>query len=139
MFTNHCQHGRFESFPSRLRELIERELVYAVFEPGERMDACEAEIDSLSVIDMVRDGVLLCRGMRYEDFLPLSAAGIFASNLEQYGTDSTAEERPNFERAHPEAIMDRPIVDSDAVYRSLQKESLHASLRTLGVTALIDE
>ena len=131
--------GRFESFPSRLREMIERELVYAVFEPGERMDACEAEIDSLSVMDLVRDGVLLCRGMRYEDFLPLSAAGIFASNLEQYGTDSTAEERPNFERAHLEAIMGRPIVDSDAVYRSLQRESLHASLRTLGVTDLIDD
>ncbi len=131
--------SRFESFPSRLRDLVERELVYAVFEPGERLDEGEAALDSRNVMDLVRDGVLLCRGMRYEDFLPLSAAGIFASNLEQYGTDSTADERPTYERTHLESIMNRPIVDSDAVYSSLQRESLHASLRSLGVKRSMDE
>ena len=33
-------------------------------------------------------------GLRYEDFLPISAAGIFASNLGQYGTKSTAAAKP---------------------------------------------
>ena len=136
---NESEKAGFESFPGNLRELIELDLVYAIFEPGTSPSRDDSQLVPQSMLELIRNGALLCRGMRYEDFLPLSAAGIFASNLDQYGTDSTAEERPMYERGHLEEIMGRTIIDSDAVYRSIQRESLLTSLRTLGVEHLIGE
>ena len=61
---------------------------------------------------LVELGFVEYEGQRYEDFLPVSAAGIFASNLQQYGTKSTAHVRPTYSQAQLEEILGKRIIDS---------------------------
>ena len=88
----------------------------------------------MSVADLMRRGLLLYRGQRYEDFLPFSAAGIFASNLDQYGTESVSESNASYTKEYLESILGRSIVDSQATYASVHQESLKNALSCLGIS-----
>ncbi len=81
---------------------------------------------------LVARGLVRARPIRYEDFLPVSAAGIFASNLRSKGAD-LAEGEARYAAADLEAILERPIVDSFAVYAAQEARSLLAVHRELGV------
>jgi uncharacterized glyoxalase superfamily metalloenzyme YdcJ len=72
-------------------------------------------------------------GLRYEDFLPVSAAGIFASNLSQYGTASTAKHRPTYRQSDLEAILGRPIIDAVVAYEQTQERSIAETFAALGL------
>ena len=73
-------------------------------------------------------------GLRYEDFLPVSAAGIFASNLNQYGTKSTAAVKPTYTQAMLEAILGKPIIDSAKQYAAIEAASLVETYHALGLS-----
>ncbi len=125
----------FEPIPKTLGELVRAGLVYARYEPTEAGLAASGTIGTADLTELVRRGFADFEGLRYEDFLPVSAAGIFASNLNQYGTKSTAGVKPTYPKAMLEEIMGKRIVDADAVYRGLQAESM---LRTLGELGVLD-
>ena len=78
-------------------------------------------------------GVLEAIPITYEDFLPLSAAGIFRSNLgasRQVGAEtcSSFSDKAGYERA-----MRRSIIDSDSLYDKVQETSLRACALELGL------
>lgn len=125
--------GHFAPFPKTLGELVESGLVYARYEVTEKGRAARGTVATANIHELVRSGLVACDGLRYEDFLPVSAAGIFASNLNQYGTRSTASERPTYTRQMLEEILGKPIVDADAVYRGLWADSLLGVYSELGV------
>jgi uncharacterized glyoxalase superfamily metalloenzyme YdcJ len=54
--------------------------------------------------------------VRYEDFLPVSAAGIFASNLGQYGTRMEGAPDISFSQSRLEAYLEAPITDAYDLY-----------------------
>jgi uncharacterized glyoxalase superfamily metalloenzyme YdcJ len=127
----------FKPFPKTLRELILAGLVYAHFSPTPAGLAA-AKAGKLSTTDhlaLYRDGHLAADGLRYEDFLPVSAAGIFASNLNQYGTKSTAATKPTYTQAQLEEVMGKKIITADATYAGLQAQSLLASYAALNLVA----
>ena len=130
--------GRFDAFPETLSELYEEELAFVEYEPSTVALETNEQIMSINVAQLIEDGILRRRGMRYEDFLPVSAAGIFASNLDQYGTDSTAESRPTYTQEQLEEIIGRSIIDSNRAYLARQWESLLSSLHRLGLGHLQD-
>ncbi|MBX3385016.1 MAG: VOC family protein [Phycisphaeraceae bacterium] len=123
--------AHFAPFPKTLPELVANGLVYATFEPTHKGLAARGTIQTTDVLSLLQDGFVDCQGLRYEDFLPVSAAGIFASNLNQYGTKSTAPVKPTYTRSMLEDILGKPIVDSDAVYRGLQADSILHTLSEL--------
>lgn len=123
----------FGPFPKTLERLLERGLVYGRFEPTARGLAARGTIEAADVWTLVRAGLVRYEGIRYEDFLPVSAAGIFASNLEQYGTRSTAAVKPTYSQSLLEIAMERPIIDADTAYRAAQEESLRATFEALGL------
>jgi uncharacterized glyoxalase superfamily metalloenzyme YdcJ len=86
------------------------------------------EIAAGQVEALIEQGALVATPMIYEDFLPVSAAGIFQSNLgegmrEQYGAQSS---QAQFEQALGEAV-----VDEIALYERRQQASLEGALATL--------
>lgn len=125
----------FAPFPKTLPELVQQGLVFARFEPTAAGLAAAGSIDTTDIHELVRRGYVAQEGLRYEDFLPVSAAGIFASNLQQYGTKSTAAVKPTYTQSMLEEIMGKPIVDSTAVYAGLQADSM---LRTYADLGLLD-
>lgn len=129
----------FEPFPRTLPELFERGLVHATFEPAQAALEAEVELSTTNLMQLVKQGILQCRGMRYEDFLPISAAGIFASNLDQYGTDSTADHRPTYLREEFEEIVGCSIIDTVDAYRSLQARSILSAFTSLAMEHLLTE
>ena len=87
---------------------------------------CPRELDQL-----IREGLVEARPIRYEDFLPVSAAGIFASNLRRSGARRDGES-PHSQSAL-EAILERPIVDGPARYAAQEARTILAVYDQLGV------
>jgi uncharacterized glyoxalase superfamily metalloenzyme YdcJ len=125
----------FDAFPKRLDELLAEGLVYGRYVPTRKGLESAGTIEETEIGALVRAGYVTREGLRYEDFLPVSAAGIFASNLGDSGSALTAEAKPACTRETLEGILGRPIVDADAVYLGLQASSL---LETYEALALLD-
>jgi uncharacterized glyoxalase superfamily metalloenzyme YdcJ len=123
----------FSPFPKTLPELLRQGLVFGRYAPTPKGLAARGALPSTDIHELVAQGLAQVEGLRYEDFLPVSAAGIFASNLNQYGTQSTAAVRPTYSASQLEAIMGRPIVDSTLAYAGMEAESLLDTWRQLGV------
>ncbi len=128
----------FAEFPETLPELLQQGLVfgrYSATDAGRKQAA--AGISSTDIQQLISDGYVDYEGLRYEDFLPFSAAGIFASNLGQYGT-KTETAREAYTTATLEEIMGRTIIDPNVVYRALEAQSLLKTYADLGLTEKID-
>ncbi len=125
----------FAAFPNTLKELLEKKLVYGRFNPTAQGLAAKASgsIHTSDLDELVRLGYVQADGLRYEDFLPVSAAGIFASNLGQYGTKSTASTKPKYSREMLEQVLGRTILESDDIYSRLQTESITNTFEQLGL------
>lgn len=123
----------FAPFPKTLPELLEQKLVYGRFTATEKGLAAKGSISSFDLMALAKQGYVRYEGLRYEDFLPVSAAGIFASNLGQYGTKSTAVEKPTYSKKMLEDIMGKKIIDADVIYRGLEAESVKEVYVQLGL------
>jgi uncharacterized glyoxalase superfamily metalloenzyme YdcJ len=89
--------------------------------PEEQMDA------------LIRDGRVTATPITYEDFLPVSAAGIFKSNLdEQSGAIDQAD--PN--QILFEESLGKPVLDPFQLYREEQEESIRDVLKKLNTQNL---
>ena len=125
----------FAKFPKTLLELIAADLVFARFAPTTAgIGAAKAgAVTSTEMTELIRQGYVQYEGLRYEDFLPVSAAGIFASNLNQYGTKSTAAITPTYTQRQLEEIIGRPIIDATAVYAGVDAASRLDTYAQLGL------
>ena len=65
----------------------------------------------------------------YEDFLPVSAAGIFQSNL---GDGAGGDARPACTQAEFEAALGCPVRDEYELYAAIQADSLRSARAMLG-------
>lgn len=132
--SDHGDLDPFKSVPKSLEELVVKDLVYAEFESNPEAIAQTSGGPFTSVTDLMRRGLLLCRGQRYEDFLPFSAAGIFASNLDQYGTESDTGSQCSYTKEYLESILGRSIVDPQHSYAKVHHQSLQKALESLGIS-----
>lgn len=127
----------FSPFPKTLPELLRQKLVYGRYSPTAKGLAMAGMLKTADINELVAEGYAQAEGLRYEDFLPVSAAGIFASNLNQYGTKSTAAAKPVYTKEQLEAVLGKPIIEADAIYRGLEAESLLQTYTQLGVLSLL--
>lgn len=81
---------------------------------------------------LIADGDVAARPITYEDFLPVSAAGIFQSNLGSEARDGGYAADPA--RAEFEAALGRAVQDEMALYQADQDASIAATLTALGVS-----
>ncbi|NCD20468.1 MAG: VOC family protein [Actinobacteria bacterium] len=82
------------------------------------------------------DGSLVRTPIVYEDFLPRSAAGIFASNLDDLGTRDTAREGSHRDIAWMAEQLGRTVHDPMALYAAQQQASLDAATAALGLPTI---
>lgn len=122
----------FKAFPDDLAEMRRDGLGFFRYHVrsgvGNRLDA---QLDIETLIDL---GIVEATPITYEDFLPVSAAGIFQSNLG--GTEQSAylasEARQEFEEALGAAVL-----DEIALYEAEQAESIAEVRRQLTSAAYV--
>lgn len=96
----------------------------ATDKPGAPMGA---DIEAL-----IAGGFLAAEPITYEDFLPVSAAGIFQSNL---GDESQQNFTAKANRAAFERDLGAAVADEDALYAAFEATSKAAALAALGARA----
>ncbi len=101
---------------------------YVEYQPGVSAVDGQATVD-----DLVAAGCITVAPITYEDFLPASAAGIFASNLTHDGAqvDDTSARLDDADRLR-EAVG--TLHDPYALYAAQQHESLTRTLEALGLS-----
>ncbi|WOI57806.1 VOC family protein [Palleronia sp. LCG004] len=108
----------FAGFPDDPDTLRTEGLGYFRYAPTGKTDDGSPDRDAA---DLVAAGLLRADPITYEDFLPVSAAGIFQSNLGD-GAAQTFEADPSRERF--EADLGAPVTDLHALYAEAEAASL---------------
>ncbi|MCC3308280.1 2-oxoadipate dioxygenase/decarboxylase HglS [Psychrobacter sanguinis] len=116
----------FEAFPDDYHSLHEQGLAYFYYQLNE--DAVTDSVSTQQANELVNQGVLRIEPIVYEDFLPVSAAGIFQSNLKE---DKQSSYQGNSNQADFEKALGRPVYDELELYRKLQEQSFERCLDTL--------
>ncbi|MTI42463.1 putative glyoxalase superfamily metalloenzyme YdcJ [Roseibium hamelinense] len=109
----------FKAFPDTWRELHDQDLGYFKYAPGNgavKGEGLQALLDS---------GALTLSPIIYEDFLPVSAAGIFQSNL---GDEARTDSQAASSRSSFEAALGKRVIDEFALYEAMQAASYTAAL-----------
>ncbi|MGC1860144.1 MAG: VOC family protein [Methylocystis sp.] len=121
----------FEAFPDDAETLCVERLAFFRYSPtaGGAKRTAEGQ-GPFSVEGLLRAGLLRIEPIVYEDFLPVSAAGIFRSNLDATGRGKFTE-RSN--RGAFEEALGAVVLDETALYQEVEAASLDASLRALGL------
>lgn len=112
----------FAAFPDTWRALHDQGLAYFKYGIGQGV-ATAGDLHAL--LDV---GALTFSPIIYEDFLPVSAAGIFQSNL---GDETRNETQAASSRASFEAALGRRVLDEFALYEAMQSTSYAAALEQL--------
>ena len=120
----------FQAFPDDLEALRRQGLGY--FEYSWLSDAPPAGVDSGDLEALMAAGVVQARPIVYEDFLPVSAAGIFQSNL---GDAARRALRAADARAEFEQALGCAALDEFALYEAQQAASIERCLRGAPRTA----
>ncbi|PLR19971.1 DUF1338 domain-containing protein [Pantoea endophytica] len=119
---HHQQHlsAVFSDFPDDEESLREQQLAwfrYRLTEKGEHLPPRAGE----SVTQLLAEERLSAEPIVYEDFLPVSAAGIFQSNL---GDVAQTRSAGNASRADFESALGCTVQDEMALYQQMQQRSL---------------
>ncbi|MBK5535225.1 VOC family protein [Pseudomonas sp. TH08] len=122
----------FGEFPDSLDGMREQGLAYFRYFATEKGLAA-GSLGEVSLEDLLRDGYVKAEPLVYEDFLPVSAAGIFQSNLgdaapTHYGEHSN---RQAFEQA-----LGRATIDELDLYAETQQRSLEECAEALGLKTI---
>lgn len=120
----------FADFPDDAKELFKQGLAFFRFEVNSKRVAEQSPPAGADLSQLVSGEWLDLSPITYEDFLPVSAAGIFRSNLgsEVRASYDVAGHQRDFEDA-----LGAPVLDEIALYETAQANSLSACERQLGM------
>ncbi|MDY7533869.1 VOC family protein [Pseudomonas sp. Bout1] len=133
-FPNEANAGRytelmeqhFQAFPDNHREMREQELAYFRYFVTEKGLAAQDKVKTLD--ELIAAGHVDVEPLVYEDFLPVSAAGIFQSNL---GDAAQSHYAANSNQAEFEKALGRQTIDELKLYGKTQQRSIDECKRAL--------
>ncbi|MBA1204072.1 VOC family protein [Pseudomonas capeferrum] len=124
----------FAAFPDDLAQMREQGLAYFRYFATEKGLAARDQTGRPSSLQGLIDaGHVHYEALVYEDFLPVSAAGIFQSNL---GDDSHSEYGSNANRTAFEQALGMTVQDELALYAQSEQRSLQACAQALNLATL---
>ncbi len=120
----------FRAFPDDYATLRAEKLAFFRYSPAAKgMSQLGRSTRPASLDELTRAGHLRLEPIMYEDFLPVSAAGIFRSNLGEEAQRIFA--RPN--RKGFEEALGVAVVDELTLYQKAEAKSLATSWKALGL------
>tara|TARA_R110000787_G_scaffold99840_9_gene204621 strand:+ start:35410 stop:36723 length:1314 start_codon:yes stop_codon:yes gene_type:complete len=128
--------GDFDAIPDDWNALRIKKLAWFKYRaaPGARLPAAPPE-SSDALEKLIANGSIIPEPITYEDFLPVSAAGIFRSNLRSEGSTNTGTKG---NQAAFEEALGRPVSQAQALYEqesltSLQQLFAHEQPKELAI------
>jgi uncharacterized glyoxalase superfamily metalloenzyme YdcJ len=135
----------FAEYPDSWQELRRQRLVYFTYQcsktsgtPSRSLSPTKWPIILLD--ELVEDGTLVALPITYEDFLPLSAAGIFRSNLDQSPAQNpnqtvnlTLDNPGSGDMTGLQDTIRCRIFDSDDLYKDMEAKSIAACSQILRI------
>ncbi|WP_457355450.1 2-oxoadipate dioxygenase/decarboxylase HglS [Roseateles sp. P5_D6] len=125
-------HREFEAFPDDLEALRREGLAYFRYSLSPEAGKVRLPASLVDINALVREGLLHVEPLTYEDFLPVSAAGIFRSNL---GEQDGGVFASHSNRAAFEAALGANVLNEFELYREAEGASLANCLRQLARAA----
>lgn len=126
----------FKEFPDTYKELHQQELAYFTYSVNKQQDM---NLESKDIESLVHEEIISITPMIYEDFLPVSAAGIFSSNLAEKSDQGVnlkvvqpSSEQKNMRECFENALGSK-IMNSFELYEQAEKKSLNKVLKTLSI------
>ncbi|KAF7557594.1 hypothetical protein G7Z17_g601 [Cylindrodendrum hubeiense] len=131
---NEILKATFKSYPDDWNELRKQTLTFNYYKPTihGREKAGKGELSSTQLSQLIDDGLVQFEPITYEDFLPVSAAGIFTSNLRSASSEGLMKVG-NADRAGFERDLGGPVADEFKLYETMQKESIEKCREVLGM------
>ncbi|MBI6161516.1 VOC family protein [Serratia liquefaciens] len=124
----------FQAFPDDYATLREQQLAWFRYFPTECGLAAKDSLDQHSTLEqLIAKEYIRFQPLVYEDFLPVSAAGIFQSNL---GDTSKAQYNATSSKAAFELALGAEVIDELSLYQQTQQRSIDACAQALGLHAL---
>jgi uncharacterized glyoxalase superfamily metalloenzyme YdcJ len=123
----------FKEIPDSYDELQSKELAYFHYftTPKTKNIQKGKTFTKVDVNQLLEDGYLTIEPMVYEDFLPVSAAGIFASNL---GTDDAKREyTETSNQSLFEKDLGEPVYNLIKWYEDMQDETIQKCLAEINI------
>jgi uncharacterized glyoxalase superfamily metalloenzyme YdcJ len=120
----------FAQFPDTLDELRQQALAYFRYFPTSKGLAAKGTLAKpLTLEYLLEQQCLRAEPLVYEDFLPVSAAGIFQSNL---GDAAQSHYAGQSNRQAFETALGRTTIDELALYAATQQRSIDECMSALG-------
>ena len=121
---------RFAPLPDDWEGLQKSGLAYFRYWATDQGRAARGEGLPTALNDLIAGGFVAYDPIIYEDFLPVSAAGIFQSNL---GTDVQQNYAARANRSAFEAALGKPVADEFALYQAAEDASIASALHEVGI------
>ncbi len=137
-----------ENLPSTEKELALQGLAFFTYRVAGTLDPSTSSGQALlghslrqaqgtaSLGQLIETGVLVPEPIVYEDFLPRSAAGIFASNLADEGSRDDDLLGTPYDIETLSEVIGRPITDPTLLYEAQQSASLAGAAEQLGLAGI---
>lgn len=121
----------FQEFPDDLSQLQSQKLAYFCYQL--KANKQQQKPTTTRLTDLLKYNILKYEPIIYEDFLPLSAGGIFNSNL-----GSTSKAKQLIMDAEPDLdafqrVLGGTVTDEFDLYKQMQEESLESCEKLLGI------
>ncbi|PLB48788.1 DUF1338 domain protein [Aspergillus steynii IBT 23096] len=127
----------FQKYPDSWKDLRQQGLIYCQFrciKPIHTTPAIDKE-EGLILDQLISRGVVEAVPITYEDFLPLSAAGIFQSNLQTNTHSPGASVGPMYSLSDQKGLgqaLEGTVLNLDDWYADVQRQSLERVAKALG-------
>ncbi|RMP61790.1 hypothetical protein ALQ18_04839 [Pseudomonas marginalis pv. marginalis] len=125
----HLLEAHFEAFPDTHTQMREQGLAYFRYFATEQGLAARGQANQPQTLDaLIAAGHVDVEPLVYEDFLPVSAAGIFQSNL---GDAAQSHYAANSNQAEFEQALGRKTLDELQLYGETQQRSMDECIQAL--------
>ncbi|RJE18052.1 hypothetical protein PHISCL_09612 [Aspergillus sclerotialis] len=135
--------NRFRDFPDDLSQMHSQRLAYFCYrltQNGENLAKAQSSSGTTaSLSQLLQRGILEYEPITYEDFLPLSAGGIFNSNL----SSSTSQSKQLIANAGPDIdsfqrSLGTQITNEFQLYERMEQATLEDCRKRLGIETVLD-
>lgn len=131
----------FEQYPDEKDALIQHRLIFCDFRTTSKAGTGKTSRTAATapLSELLAQGVIKANPITYEDFLPLSAAGIFMSNLQSQSQPTEKSFESFGDQESLETSLGCSIMDPNDLYRAAQRESLGHCARELGLVDIVSD